>query len=115
MRRIRSVMATLALVLALLPFSGGLMQRCDLEDEGAVCLDGTRYAYGFRQGHGRGRNMWIIHLQGGAWCATEEECAARRGSSLGGHPLRQLPCLGNSQSLLVALEMGISVRRNQAR
>ena len=28
-----------------------------------LCLDGSQYAYGFRQGHGAGRRRWLIHLQ----------------------------------------------------
>ena len=31
--------------------------------QAAKCLDGSYYAYGFRHGHGTGRDKWLIHLQ----------------------------------------------------
>ena len=80
----RLVFVLLVLLDLMIPSCFPLMHRADLpNDEDARCLDGSRYAYGFRQGHGRGSDLWILHLQGGAWCATEEECAARRDSPLG--------------------------------
>lgn len=48
-----------------------------------LCLDGTHYAYAFRPGHDSGRHRWVLHLQGGAWCATESECLSRRGTGMG--------------------------------
>lgn len=67
---------------------GSVLRRVDVPTAGddgraPLCLDGSPYAFGFREGHGRGRNRWLIHLQGGAWCATQEECLSRRGTGLG--------------------------------
>lgn len=39
---------------------------------GATCLDGTASAYYFRPA--AGSNQWIVHLEGGGWCATVDEC-----------------------------------------
>ena len=66
----------------------GILHRVDLPaaveaHKAPLCLDGTPYAYGYRKGQGSGRAKWIIHLQGGAWCATEQECFSRRGTSMG--------------------------------
>ncbi|MCO5609591.1 hypothetical protein L7F22_063821 [Adiantum nelumboides] len=50
-----------------------------------VCLDGSLPAYHVQKGDGTGAHSWIVHLEGGAWCASEKECAQRaktaRGSS----------------------------------
>jgi len=67
---------------------GGILRRVDVPisgDDGRapLCLDGSPYAFGFREGHGRGRDRWLIHLQGGAWCATTHECLSRRGTGMG--------------------------------
>uniref|UniRef100_A0A7S4KBS0 Pectin acetylesterase n=1 Tax=Guillardia theta TaxID=55529 RepID=A0A7S4KBS0_GUITH len=64
--------------------SVAVLTRYTLQEESsALCLDGSTYAYGFREGRGSGRYKWVIHLQGGSWCATEKECLDRRGTSLG--------------------------------
>lgn len=43
----------------------------------ARCLDGSPPGYYVRPGFGSGRNKWIIHLQGGGWCITREDCISR--------------------------------------
>ena len=83
--------ARLALGLALCGWAarvGGVLHRVDVPTAGddgraPLCLDGSQYAYGIREGHGRGQKRWLIHLQGGAWCATEEECRSRHGTGMG--------------------------------
>ncbi|NIM94631.1 MAG: hypothetical protein GTO18_13100 [Anaerolineales bacterium] len=45
--------------------------------QGAVCNDGTPAVYYFRPGVGSGRDLWIIHLQGGGLCTGQETCAVR--------------------------------------
>ena len=50
---------------------------------GAVCLDGSTPGYYLRQGSGKGNKNWIIYLQGGAWCETEEACLGRSRMHLG--------------------------------
>lgn len=50
---------------------------------GAVCLDGSTPGYFLRQGSGKGSKNWIIYLQGGAWCESEETCLARSRMHLG--------------------------------
>ncbi|GLU16632.1 hypothetical protein SLE2022_330550 [Rubroshorea leprosula] len=53
--------------------------------KGAVCLDGTPPGYHLHRGSGSGVNSWIIHLEGGGWCNTVQNCVFRktthRGSS----------------------------------
>ena len=43
----------------------------------AKCLDGSRPVYWHRKARtgGTGENRWLIHLKGGGWCTTDEECA----------------------------------------
>ena len=50
---------------------------------GAVCLDGSTPGYYLRQGSGKGNKNWIIYLQGGAWCDSEESCLGRSRMHLG--------------------------------
>jgi len=50
--------------------------------EGALCLDGSPPGYYLQMGPA-GTTQWLIYLKGGAWCKSEEECAARAKSSLG--------------------------------
>ncbi|KAM7518663.1 hypothetical protein LguiB_017625 [Lonicera macranthoides] len=45
--------------------------------KGAVCLDGSAPAYQFDEGFGEGVSNWLVHLQGGAWCESPEECMKR--------------------------------------
>lgn len=41
-------------------------------ERGAICLDGTAPAYYFRPS--QGSDQWLLHLEGGGWCATVDEC-----------------------------------------
>ena len=34
-------------------------------------------------GYGSGSKKWIMHLQGGGWCVTEDECVKRSKTNLG--------------------------------
>lgn len=50
---------------------------------GAVCLDGSTPGYFLRKGSGKGSKNWIIYLQGGAWCESEDACLGRSRMHLG--------------------------------
>uniref|UniRef100_A0ACD5WK60 Uncharacterized protein n=1 Tax=Avena sativa TaxID=4498 RepID=A0ACD5WK60_AVESA len=52
-------------------------------EKGAVCLDGTPPGYHLKRGSGDGANNWLVHLEGGGWCSTVEECSNRRMSAFG--------------------------------
>ncbi|KAG9154170.1 hypothetical protein Leryth_000649 [Lithospermum erythrorhizon] len=64
--------------------------------KGAVCLDGTLPAYHLHRGNRSGINSWLIHLEGGGWCYTMNDCifrkTTRRGSSK--YMEKQLPFTG---------------------
>jgi hypothetical protein len=51
--------------------------------DGAVCLDGTPPAYYFEPGLGAGKQRWYIHHEGGGWCESLADCAARSLTGLG--------------------------------
>ena len=53
----------------------------DALDQGAVCLDGSPYAYYFRQG--TETDKFIVHFEGGGWCYSEEDCLGRSRTNLG--------------------------------
>ncbi|KAK1685285.1 hypothetical protein QYE76_046133 [Lolium multiflorum] len=69
--------------------------------KGAVCLDGTPPVYHFSPGSGSGANNWVVHMEGGGWCKTSEECAIRKGNFRGSSkymkPLSFSGILGGSQ------------------
>ncbi|XP_076959180.1 pectin acetylesterase 8-like [Bidens hawaiensis] len=46
--------------------------------KGAVCLDGSPPAYQLDRGYGNGANSWLIHIQGGGWCDTIQDCVYRK-------------------------------------
>ena len=46
----------------------------------AVCLDGSPAGYFIERGTTHG---WLMHLQGGGWCTSLEECEERARGSLG--------------------------------
>ncbi|KVH91479.1 Pectinacetylesterase [Cynara cardunculus var. scolymus] len=46
--------------------------------KGAVCLDGSPPAYQLAKGFGDGVNNWLVHIQGGGWCNTVEDCVYRK-------------------------------------
>eukprot|EP01050_Picozoa_sp_SAG11_P038881 SAG11_NODE_16088_length_557_cov_0.792576_1_plen_103_part_10 len=54
---------------------------------GARCLDGTPGGYYIRTHNAKGEKAdpqrWIVFMQGGGWCSSDENCAERAGSSLG--------------------------------
>uniref|UniRef100_A0A0E0CBG7 Pectin acetylesterase n=1 Tax=Oryza meridionalis TaxID=40149 RepID=A0A0E0CBG7_9ORYZ len=52
-------------------------------EKGAVCLDGSPPGYHLQRGFGSGEHSWFIHLQGGAWCNTIEDCSRRKMSAYG--------------------------------
>ncbi|EAZ14457.1 hypothetical protein OsJ_04378 [Oryza sativa Japonica Group] len=52
-------------------------------EKGAVCLDGSPPGYHLQRGFGSGEHSWFIHLQGGAWCNTIEDCSKRKMSAYG--------------------------------
>lgn len=39
-----------------------------------VCLDGSTPAYWLRRGFGKGQTKWLVHLKGGGWCTSHEDC-----------------------------------------
>ncbi|KAI3692355.1 hypothetical protein L6452_32169 [Arctium lappa] len=46
--------------------------------KGAVCLDGSPPAYQLAKGFGDGVNSWLVHIQGGGWCDTVDDCVYRK-------------------------------------
>ena len=48
-----------------------------------MCLDGSPPGYFIRQGSGDGAKKWIVHLEGGGWCVSEEDCYNRSKTYLG--------------------------------
>jgi len=52
-------------------------------NEGAVCIDGTPAIYFFRAGSGVNSTKWALHILGGGFCATNEECLIRSQTLLG--------------------------------
>uniref|UniRef100_A0A0E0N647 Pectin acetylesterase n=1 Tax=Oryza rufipogon TaxID=4529 RepID=A0A0E0N647_ORYRU len=52
-------------------------------EKGTVCLDGSPPGYHLQRGFGSGEHSWFIHLQGGAWCNTIEDCSKRKMSAYG--------------------------------
>ena len=49
----------------------------------ARCLDGTMAGYYVGPTSGNNQSRWIIHLQGGGWCTSLDDCAARAGTHYG--------------------------------
>ncbi|PWA92030.1 protein kinase superfamily protein [Artemisia annua] len=45
--------------------------------KGAACLDGSPPAYQFDAGSGDGVNNWLLHIQGGGWCYSVNDCRTR--------------------------------------
>ncbi|CAK9256320.1 unnamed protein product [Sphagnum jensenii] len=52
-------------------------------DIGAVCLDGTPPGYHLHKGSGANANNWVVFLEEGAWCHSEENCKQRSKTNLG--------------------------------
>lgn len=88
-RPLLSVAAIVIIIINLNPIQGDpaagialtLVRGADVQ--GAVCLDGSLPAYHFDPGSGSGSTRWIVHLQGGAWCADASSCAFRSKTYLG--------------------------------
>lgn len=53
------------------------------KEKGAVCLDGSASGYYIEPGTGSGKEKWMVHFQGGGWCTSLTDCAARSKSDLG--------------------------------
>nr|XP_043607159.1 pectin acetylesterase 8-like [Erigeron canadensis] len=51
--------------------------------KGAVCLDGSPPAYQFDTGFGVSVNNWLVHIQGGGWCSSVDDCRTRTYSQYG--------------------------------
>ena len=50
----------------------------------ARCIDGSRPAFHLRRAlSAEGRNKWVIHVNGGGWCYSFEQCAQRARGWLG--------------------------------
>ncbi|KAL4311107.1 hypothetical protein GQ457_01G017780 [Hibiscus cannabinus] len=58
-----------------------LLQRA--QATGAFCLDGSLPGYHFQEGFGSGSANWLLHLEGGGWCNSIQNCNARKGTALG--------------------------------
>ena len=54
------------------------------ETKGAVCMNGSPGGYYYRKGYGDGATKWVFAFQGGGYCATPADCAARSLTKLGG-------------------------------
>jgi hypothetical protein len=54
-------------------------------EQGAVCLDGSPGGYFIKRGDPQ---RWIVFMQGGGWCTSDMDCAARAFGAPGkpGHP-----------------------------
>ena len=48
-----------------------------------MCLDGSPAGFYIREGSGSGSESWIVHLEGGGWCANETDCYDRSMTLLG--------------------------------
>ncbi|MCO5560397.1 hypothetical protein L7F22_014012 [Adiantum nelumboides] len=87
MMMMRLIAAIICCVLFVAP-RGSLAQLAPplvyLSDAGdAVCLDGSPPAYSMDPGSGSGQYSWIVHLQGGGWCGSADECLQRSFTDLG--------------------------------
>ena len=49
----------------------------------AKCLDGSQGGFYGAPGVGAGAANFLIHTQGGGWCTSDRDCAARSRSDLG--------------------------------
>ncbi|KAL3849453.1 hypothetical protein ACJIZ3_011335 [Penstemon smallii] len=46
-------------------------------ENGAVCLDGSPPAYHYAKGFGDGASNWMVYLEGGGWCKSEDNCYSK--------------------------------------
>ncbi len=49
-------------------------------ESNAVCLDGSRGGFYYRAGS---PDVWILEMEGGGWCTSLGNCAARAGTDIG--------------------------------
>ena len=70
-------------------------QRFTLSDPEALCLDGSRGVYYVLPGVNStfGNSTFVVHLQGGGWCSSNDDCAAR---AFAGPVYANEPSLGSS-------------------
>ncbi|XP_071730471.1 pectin acetylesterase 8-like [Rutidosis leptorrhynchoides] len=66
------------LFLKLETLEGGITIIESAVAKGAVCLDGSPPAYQIDKGFGDGVNNWLVHIQGGGWCHSIEDCVYRK-------------------------------------
>jgi hypothetical protein len=50
---------------------------------GAVCLDGTAPGYHIQSTKDQDPGRWTMHLQGGGWCTSVQDCFGRSNGALG--------------------------------
>ena len=50
---------------------------------GAVCLDGSAPGYHIQQTKATDPERWTMHLQGGGWCTSVQDCFGRSNAALG--------------------------------
>jgi hypothetical protein len=70
---------------------------------GAACLDGSPPGYWMSSGAApTNTSRWVIHAQGGGWCWTEEQCAARAKGNLGSSKAwgQSTSCYGECDGIL---------------
>ena len=58
-----------------------MMALNDTNQTGAVCLDGSPGVFGISPG--KSEKDWLVHLEGGGWCFTAQDCAQRSLHNLG--------------------------------
>lgn len=79
------VQAAALLAAALVAFahraSASVMQRVLLEDQDAVCTDGSPAGYYWSAATtAAGNSTWLVYLEGGGWCFSATSCAERCGT-----------------------------------
>lgn len=69
-----------------------VLSQARADARGAVCLDGSPPAFWYQPPYDlqSGNASWLVHLDGGAWCYDERDCAARSRSEKGSsRPLKR--------------------------
>eukprot|EP00659_Diplonema_papillatum_P011358 gene11358-17474_t len=73
-----------SLAAAVLSAAGRSYEYISLNNDDARCLDGSFYGILVCQGAGsNGSGTWTLDFQGGGWCYSKQECAARAATALG--------------------------------
>ena len=76
----------LALAAAEVPGNWTLVKMTEAVAKGAVCLDGSPGAFYIRsplRPDPRGKNAWVVFMEGGGWCFTDSNCYSRSLGDLG--------------------------------